>query len=264
MAALDPRALSFSSDPRTLDARAQWLAPHLRVRKPKGDGRFPVVLMLHGCGGIRPFTDDMAEIVARQGAAAVEVDSYKPRRISRMAALATVCTGARLRGRERAGDLYAALHWACAQSWADPKRIVAAGWSHGSWTIMDGLALRSGEEMRRATGLVDLPEEPLAGLAGAFLVYPYAGAASFAGRRNWRLAPQAIAIVAGRDHVVGVQAPRAALERQRARGAPIDIVHFPNATHAFEDGFAEDPRIRHDPELVAREHALLCELIGRC
>jgi dienelactone hydrolase len=118
--------------------------------------------------------------------------------------------------------------------------------------------------MRRATGIVDLPPEPLDGLAGVFLVYPYAGAASFAGRRDWRLAPRCTAIVAGRDHVVGAQAPRAALERQHARGAPIRIVHFEHATHAFEDKFAEDPRVRFDPELVAREHALLRELIGSC
>lgn len=250
--------------PPTLARRAAWLAPHLRIRKPKGDGPFPVVLMLHGCGGIRPFTDDMAEIAAREGAAAIEIDSYAPRKINRMTALATVCTGARLHGRERAGDLYAALHWVREQPWADSKRVVAAGWSHGSWTIMDGLAMRSGAEMRRATGIIDLPDEPLEGLSAALLTYPYSGAASYAGRRNWRMAPRSIAILAGRDHVVGVRVPRMAIERQRARGAPIEIVHFPNATHAFEDGFAEDPRIRFDPELVAREHALLCDLIGGC
>jgi dienelactone hydrolase len=250
--------------PPTLARRASWLAPHFRIRKPNGDGPFPVVLMLHGCGGIRPFTDDMAEVAAREGAVAIEIDSYAPRKISRVVALATVCTGARLHGRERAGDLFAALHWVREQGWADPKRVVAAGWSHGSWAIMDGLALHRGAEMRRATGLVDLPDEPLEGLAAALLTYPYSGAASYAGRRNWRMAPRSIAILAGRDHIVGVRVPREALEKQKARGAPIEIVHFPDATHAFEDGFAEDPRIRFDPELVAREHALLCDLIGGC
>ena len=164
--------------PPTLSRRAEWLAPHFHIRKPKGDGPFPVVLMLHGCGGIRPFTDDMAEVAAREGAAAVEIDSYAPRKINRMTALATVCTGARLHGRERAGDLYAAVHWLRNQSWADSKRVIAAGWSHGSWTIMDGLALHSGAEMRRATGIIDLPDEPLEGLSGVLLTYPYSGAAS--------------------------------------------------------------------------------------
>jgi dienelactone hydrolase len=251
-------------DPRTLRQRGDWLAKHFKIRKPLGDGPFPVVLMLHGCGGIRPFADDVAAVATQSGAVAIEIDSYAPRRVSRMAALTTICTGARFRGRERAGDLYAAFDWVRRQSWADPKRIIAAGWSHGAWTIMDALALESGDEMRRSTGIVDLPREPLESLAGALLVYPYAGAASLAGRRDWRIATRSIAILAGRDQIVGVRVPRLAIERQRARGAPIEIVTFANATHAFEDGLAEDPRIRFDPELVAREHALLCDLIGGC
>jgi len=249
-------------DPRTLHARSEWLAKHFKIRRPHGQGPFPVVLMLHGCGGIRPFTDDLAQIAAAAGAAAIEIDSYAPRAISRMAAFATICTGARFRGRERAGDLYAALYWARRQKWADPERIIAAGWSHGAWTIMDGLALESGAEMRRATGLIDLPSEPLDGLSATLLVYPYMGAASLAGRRDWRISPRSIAILAGRDHIVGVRVPRLAIENQRARGAPIEIVSFATATHAFEDAFAEDPRVRFDAEFFAREQALLCELIA--
>jgi dienelactone hydrolase len=51
------------------------------------------------------------------------------------------------------------------------------------------------------------------------------------------------------------------LERQRARGAPLDIVVFENATHAFEDEHAEDPRVRYNPAATAREHAMLADLI---
>jgi dienelactone hydrolase len=218
--------------------------------------------MLHGCGGPRKFLDEIADVALASGAGAVSVDSYAPRRISRLAALSTVCTGARLQGRERAGDLFAAMHWARTQDWIDPDRIVAAGWSHGAWTIMDALALRPGAEMARATHIVDLPQEPLAGLSGAFLVYPYAGVGSFGGRRDWRLAPRTTAIVCGRDHIVGTDTPRAALERQRARGASIDVAFFPDATHAFEDPLATDPRVRFDPAATAREHALLRDLIA--
>ncbi|MBS0384225.1 MAG: dienelactone hydrolase family protein [Proteobacteria bacterium] len=255
---------SFSADPRTLEARANWLAPHLHVTKPEGEGRFPVVLMLHGCGGPRPFLRDIAAVAVEAGAAAVLVDSFAPRAINRAAAYATVCTGARLRGRERAGDLYAAIAWARQQNWADATRIVAAGWSHGAWTIMDALSLRVGEEMRRATGLTDLNGEPLVGLTSTFLAYPYAGPTSFAGRRAWRMAPRSVAVTAGRDMVVGYTRPRAALSRLRDSGAPIEIVHFENATHAFEDADTGDLLVRFDPQATAREHALLSELIGAC
>jgi dienelactone hydrolase len=160
--------------------------------------------------------------------------------------------------------LYAAIAWARRQSWADASRIIAAGWSHGAWTIMDALSLRVGDEMRRATGLRDLDGEPLEGLSGTLLAYPYAGPTSFAGRRAWRMAPRSIAITAGRDAVVGYTRPRAALSRLRDVGAPIEIVHFENATHAFEDAETVDFLVRYDAEATAREHALLGELISSC
>jgi dienelactone hydrolase len=243
----------------TLSERAVRLEPHFTIARPEGAGPFPVLVMLHGCGGPRPFLDDIARVAVEAGAAVINVDSYAPRRIGRIAAFATVCTGARLHGRERAGDLYAALSWARAQSWADPNRIAAVGWSHGGWTIMDALALRPGAEMAHATGLGDLPAEPLEGLAGALIVYPYTGVGTLAGRRDWRLAPKSVAIVAERDYIVG--SSRAALERQRARGSPLEILLFAGATHAFEDEHAEDPRVRYNPAATAREHAVLRELI---
>lgn len=245
----------------TLDQRIERLAPHFVVRRPENAaGPTPVIIMLHGCGGPRPFIEDMAEQAADAGATAIIVDSYAPRRISRVAAFATVCTGARLQGRERAGDLYAAIAWARRQEWADAERIGAIGWSHGSWTIMDALALRSGAEMRRATGLEDLSDEPLAGLARTLLVYPYANVGSLCGRREWRLQPESTAIIAQHDYIVGPT--RGALERQRARGAPIDIVLFEGATHAFEDAHAEDPRVRYNPTATAREHKMLRDMIA--
>lgn len=243
----------------TLQHRIDRLAPHFAITRPDAGGRVPVVLMMHGCGGPRPFMNDMAEVVTGAGAAAVQIDSFTPRRIGRVAAIASVCTGARLHGRERAGDLYAAVAWARAQDWIDPNRIIAMGWSHGGWTIMDALALRSGEEMTRATGLTGLDTEPLDGLAGALIVYPYAGVGTYVGRRDWRIEPRSIAIVAERDYIVG--STRATLERQRARGTPLDIHVFENATHAFEDESAEDPRIRYNPAATAREHAMLREMI---
>lgn len=245
----------------TVDQRIARLEPYYTVRHPENaTARGPVVIMLHGCGGPRPFIEAMADEAAKAGATAIIVDSFAPRRISRIAAYATVCTGARLQGRERAGDLYATIAWARQQTWADPDRIGAIGWSHGGWTIMDALALRSGAEMRRATGLQNLTDEPLEGLAATMIVYPYTGVGSYTGHRDWRLAPISTAIIAERDYIVG--STRGALERQRARGAPMDIILFENATHAFEDQHAADLRVRYDPAATAREYGLLRHMIA--
>jgi len=245
----------------TLEQRIARLEPFYDVRRPAGSvARTPVVIMLHGCGGPRPFIEEMGDAAAEAGATAILVDSFAPRRISRVAAFATVCTGARLQGRERAGDLYATVAWARQQPWADAGRISVIGWSHGAWTIMDALALRSGEEMRRATGLEDLEGEPLDGLTATMLVYPYTGVGTYTGHREWRLSPRSTAIIAERDYIVG--SSRAALERQRARGTPMEIHLFENATHAFEDQDAEDPRVRYNPAATTREHQMLREMIA--
>lgn len=251
---------SMPAAAETLQDRVELLAPHFDVTRPEGGGPFPVLIMLHGCGGPRRFTDHTAEVAVRAGAAVINVDSYRPRRISRVAALATVCTGARLQGRERAGDLYAAIAWARQQSWADGSRVAAIGWSHGAWTIMDALALRSGAEMRRATGLEDLPDEPLDGLNAALIVYPYTGIGSFAGRREWRLAPRSTAIIAQHDYIVGQT--RGTLERQRQHSPSLDLVLFEGATHAFEDAQATDPRVRYNPAATAREHGMIRDMIA--
>jgi dienelactone hydrolase len=247
----------------TLAERAAMLEPSFTISLPDGAGPFPVVIMLHGCGGRRGFLDTYARVAREAGAASVIVDSYTPRGVSRHAAFATICTGLTFRGAERAGDLYAVVNWTRAQSWADPDRLIAAGWSHGGWTVLDALALRSGHDMQAATGLRDLPEEPLAGVRGAFVAYPYAGVASLAGRRAWRHDVDAVAIVCGRDYIVGAAAPRAALERQRSLGAKLDIEMFPHATHAFDEPGAHDPRVRYSAEDSAKAEAMLASLIAR-
>lgn len=250
----------------TMAERIAMLQPAMSLSLPDsvqfGSGPFPVVVMLHGCGGRQAFIGTYAQILNRAGVATVIVDSFKPRGINMLMAYGTVCTGLQMWGRQRAGDLYAMMAWLRTQSWAEPNKIYAAGWSHGGWTIIDALALRSGPEMRRATGLSDLPDEPLAGLAGCFLAYPYAGRASFAGRRAWRIAPRTIAIIGGRDYIVGADVPRAAMERLRAGGAPVDIEFFPTATHAFDVPEALDARIRFDAADTARAQDLLLSLVA--
>jgi dienelactone hydrolase len=247
----------------TLEDRIALLAPAADWIKPEGPGPHPLCILLHGCGGRRGFMDEWAERLKAAGWGALIVDSLKPRRISRVAALAGVCTGTLLQGRERAGDLYAAFAWAKRQDWVDPNRIATAGWSHGSWTILDALALKSGAEMARATSLSDLAAEPLDGLAAAMLFYPYAGVASLAGKRDWRIAPPASAIICGQDYMVGTDTPRRAIERQIARGAEIDLHFFKDATHAFDEGDARDFRVRYDPAAIAQAEAIFLKLLAR-
>jgi dienelactone hydrolase len=244
----------------TVSARIERLQPHWDVYRPAGEGPFPVVVQLHGCGGKKPFQKTYAEVAQAAGAAVIVVDSHAPRGIGVLAAYAFVCTGLQLWGRERAGDLYAAFAWARTQSWADPNVMIAAGWSHGGWTVLDALALRP-EEQAAATGLSDLADDPLAGLAGGFVVYPYCGFACLAAQRPIREINALYAVLAGADQVVGVRAPRAALQAQINRARAVTLLELRGATHAFDEPEAKDVRQRFDPAATAQTQNFYTALI---
>jgi dienelactone hydrolase len=163
-----------------------------------------------------------------------------------------------LRGDQRAADVFALYEWARSQPWVDSDKIAFAGWSHGAWTIMDALAL--GQDARRATGLSDLPDDPLAGLAGVVLIYTYAGYPSLTTRRGWPQArPPVAALVCGKDQVVGHRLPQRAYDRLAADGVPIERLVFADATHAFDDTAPNDPRSVHRPDLFQQARAWYVE-----
>jgi len=233
---------------RTRAAWASELLKAAKILKPRGEGPFPLVFLLHGCGGVRPFLDVYAQAALKAGYAVIIPDSFKPRGLGRLTGSALVCTGAILQGAERSADLYALYDWARREPWVDPDRIAAAGWSHGSWAIMDALAL--GEHAEKFSRLSDLPAEPLDGLKAAILVYPYAGYPAITTNRGWgRTRPRVFALIGGKDQVVGHRLPGRAIDRLERDGLHVERLVFPDATHAFEDEKASDPRSRYRPDL---------------
>ena len=206
---------------------------------PGGKGPFPVVVQMHGCGGVQPMQRRYAEAARKAGVAVVILDSLAPRGIGRRDAQLTVCTGLRLRGGERAEDLRIALDWIGAQPWADASSLAAAGWSHGAWSVMEALAADDGHR-------------GVAGLKLATLFYPYAGPLARTASHGWgRNRPAVMACLAGRDAVVGRLAPRRAIARLQADHLDVELIDLPNATHCFDDDAASDPRTVCRPDLAA-------------
>ena len=236
-----------------LSAHAARLAPHLTVVKPMRGGRLPVVIQMHGCGGLTPNQQRRyAEAAVGAGVAAVIVDSMTPRGIARREARMTVCTGLRLRGAERAADLLAMLAWLEGQPWADTACVAAAGWSHGAWAIMEALA-----EGRPERAPAPLP------IAAAILVYPYCGPPSRTLFRGWgQNRPAVHAIVGGRDAVVGRHLPERALRRLEADGVSVRRLFLPEATHAFDEDDYKDPRTQYRPDLEAEASAFYVEALA--
>ena len=105
--------------------------------------------------------------------------------------------------------------------------------------------------------------EPVDVLVGAFLVSPYASMPSIARMRGLRVDVAPLAIVGGRDVIVGGRGLASALRRMRTPGEAIEVVFFDKATHAFDEAEASDLRVHFDAALSRRAYGMLQDYLGR-
>jgi len=97
--------------------------------KPEGNGRFPAVVVLHGCAGIDYHFRAWAEQLVEWGYVALIADSFRPRGVNR------VCGKSyRVPGLERASDAYGAAIYLKQLPYVVSENIGLMGFSHGGWT----------------------------------------------------------------------------------------------------------------------------------
>jgi dienelactone hydrolase len=233
----------------TLQGRWAALAPHVRVHGPADGEPRPALLMFHGCGGPREQVSVYAEAAAAIGLRSFSVDSFAPRGWGRRYAQAFVCTGSRFRGAERAGDVLAAVHGVADRPDVDASRLLLLGWSHGSWAVMDLMTMpltTAGE-----AGLIDPTPEPLAGVRGLYMLYPWSGPTALSRTRPWVRTPPVLGVVSTRDHLATVGMARKIYEAPRRAGAEVELWEPPGSTHSFDEPGRRNPVMRYDPALGA-------------
>jgi dienelactone hydrolase len=229
------------------NAATQDLSGHIDIALPEGvTGPVPAVVMLSGCGGVRQVQADYAAVANEAGWAAVVVDSFSARGIGRLEARATVCTALRMRGDARAEDIFTALDLLRADGRIDADTLALIGWSHGGWAILDAMAIAEAGQA---------PDGALAGVRGAFAIYPYCGFLSYADTSPLGDDIPLTVLVAGRDRVVSSQDCRNMAAARSAEGAQITVIEERELTHAFDaEDQPYDPRMRYDAEGTARNH----------
>ncbi len=217
------------------DALSALLAPHYQVARPAGEGPFPTALLFSGCDGPRDNLARWSERLVAAGWATVVVDSHTPRGLTGSEVWRLVCAGQVLMGSERAGDVLIALDDARRMPFVDPGRIALVGASHGGWAVMDLLAMNPPDRLPyNLAGLrPDAPADPLAGVVGALLLYPYCGEASLA-RRGWARPVPTLFILSRDDYVAPSGECLAVADTLRAEGLPVETVVLEGVTHGFD------------------------------
>ena len=137
--------------PQQVDIPAGDITLHAQLFKPEGAGPFPVVIALHGCGGlstssesVQPRYRDWAEQLLKTKHAVLLPDSFGSRELGPQCRERERRVLAR---RERVADVTAARQWLIEQPWVMRERISLIGWANGAsavlWAVRPQLAPRT-------------------------------------------------------------------------------------------------------------------------
>ena len=209
--------------PRQVDIPSGNEILHAQLYKPDGNGPFPAVIALHGCGGlgghsepILPRYRDWAEQLLKEGKAVLLPDSYGSRELGPQCRVKERHVLAR---RERVADILASRRWLVEQPWAARGRISLMGWANGAsallWAVRPQLSSRSVEPDFRS----------------AVAFYPDCQVSSGLG---WSTRVPTLLLIGAKDDVSSPLACRQMIDGAHGRSALARIVVYPGAYHDFD------------------------------
>ena len=206
------------------EASRAYYADHVTLRadisKPAGEGPFPAVVLMHGCGGWQPAVrytmNSYADFLVSKGFVVLNLDSFGPRSIGG----GKVCENVSKQVDAldyRTYDAYDALKYLQSLKYVNPKGIFLMGQSNGG-SVAINVALGDGpREMKTKDG----------GYRAVVAYYPWCG--SF-GNRRIELAKPLLVFGGGQDSWT----PTQECENARSTGASLDVKVYPEAAHSFD------------------------------
>ena len=209
--------------PRQVDIPSGNGVLHAQLYKPDGNGPFPVVIALHGCGGLAGRSEpvlaryrDWAEQLLKAGDAVLLPDSYGSRELGPQCRVKEHHVLAR---RERVVDIMASREWLVRQPWAAHDRISLLGWANGAsallWAVRPQLTSGNSEPDFRS----------------AVAFYPDCRISSGLG---WSARVPTLLLIGAKDDVSSPPACRQMIDGARGRSALARIVVYPGAYHDFD------------------------------
>jgi dienelactone hydrolase len=196
---------------------------HAQLFKPEGEGPFPTVIALHGCGGLGGHADpvlaryrDWTERLLKAGNAVLLPDSYGSRELGPQCRVKEMHIKAR---RERVADIAASRAWLMKQNWVARDRVSLIGWANGAsallWAVRPQSAARdAGPDFRAAIAF-----------------YPDCRISAGLG---WSARVPTLVLIGANDDVASPPACRQMVDGAHGRSALTRIVVYPGAYHDFD------------------------------
>ena len=180
------------------------------LSKPDGSGPFAAVVYLHGCSGLSESTRKrIAELMTEWGYVSLAVDSFATRGIKESCDQPMP---------DRQADALGALLYLSKLALVDPKRIAVLGFSQGG---VAALQLAS----THPVGLFAIPDELKFRAAVAY--YPFCSVATD------QLTIPTVILIGELDDWTPAKNCERWMEQRAGKGAPVKLVIYPGAYHAF-------------------------------
>lgn len=195
--------------------------------RPEGQGPFPAVVALHGCGGLGNASSaisarhrDWGRQLAQQGFVVVFPDSFGSRGLGSQCLVRDRTVRP---GKERVSDALAAKQWLQQRPDVQGAKISLLGWSNGGSSVLWAAAL----DRRPRDGQPDFN--------AAVAFYPGCRLILQAGeRRDWESRLPLLILIGDADTWTPAEPCRQLTKLMGERGREAAIVSYPNAVHEFD------------------------------
>jgi dienelactone hydrolase len=179
------------------------------IHRPPGNGAFPAIIVLHGCGGRDAHQKLWAERLVSWGYVAILVDSFASRGFGNICERTAAVTP-----EMRVSDVYGTAEYLRKLPYIAKDRIGLLGFSHGAWTIMKAVQVKY--------------QLKLFGVQAAVAYYPYCNS-----KLDDKIDVPLLVLIGEDDDWTPAPLCRE-LQIATSKVAPVEMVFYPGTQHAFD------------------------------